>query len=343
MATLFEYDVLGRTTKTVEANGATTRMTYGFGSPAGDTTVRLTAQVTDAKGNVRVVYRDVGDKVVAVEERLAGRAPTTRYSYNPLGELTSILDAKANPTSMAYDWLGRRTSLKSPDSGLTEYTFDAAGNLTKKVDANLRAKGKAVTYLYEYNRLTLVQHPFSADVVYEYGARGAPENGAGRLSKVVDESGEETRGYGKLGELTRTTRQVVSFRPGAPRREYTTRFDFDSFGRMLSVAYPDGEVVNYDYDAGGLLASAKGARWGHSQTYLEALQYDEFGQRLFMALGNGVTTAYSYEALTRRLSTLATTLPPHDGVSRKVQNLAYGYDVVGNVTTITNALGGDEF
>ncbi len=53
--------------------------------------------------------------------------------------------------SPAYDLLGRRTSLDSPDTGLTVLTFDAAGNLTRKVDPNLRALGRDVAVTYQYD------------------------------------------------------------------------------------------------------------------------------------------------------------------------------------------------
>jgi len=32
---------------------------------------------------------------------------------------------------------------------------------------------------------------------------------------------------------------------------YETRFQFDTFGRMLRITYPDGEVVTNTYDSGG--------------------------------------------------------------------------------------------
>ncbi|MBI3184179.1 MAG: hypothetical protein HYZ28_18760 [Myxococcales bacterium] len=331
--TQFDYDLLGRTTKTVESDGSTTTVSYGFGAASGTSLDRFRSEVKDAEQNVRVVFRDVADRVVAVEERDGAGAHTTHYTYNPVGELTLITDAKGNRTSMKYDFLGRRTELDNPDTGLTRFTFDDAGNLTAKEDAKLRAVGAKIEYEYNFNRLSKVDYPQSDDVQFTYGAPGAPENGAGRVVQVVDESGIETRGYGKLGEIIRTTR-LVSVLPGKDV-EYTSRFSFDSFGRMLSLVYPDGEVLSYQYDRGGLLKSADGDSFGTVTSYLKSLEYDEFGQRVEMELGNGSTTTYAYQPLTRRLSTLATTLPS----GTKLQNITYGYDKVGNVTSMVNALG----
>ncbi|MHB8874569.1 MAG: hypothetical protein ACYC8T_12850 [Myxococcaceae bacterium] len=46
--------------------------------------LRLSAQATDAKDNVRVVYRDLGDKVVAVEEGIGG-------PFSNPGQISSVL------------------------------------------------------------------------------------------------------------------------------------------------------------------------------------------------------------------------------------------------------------
>jgi RHS repeat-associated protein len=336
--THYTYDVLGRVLSTKLPDRRTTTMRYGFGVPAGDSVVRLRAEVEDAKGNVRVLFRDMEDRVVAVEERLDGRPLTTRYAYKPLGELQRIVDARGNTTRMEYDLLGRRTALANPDTGLVTYRFDAAGNLVKKVDAELARRKEAIAYEYDFTRLVRVDNPSSADVVYEYGPPGAAENASGRVVRVVDEAGEETRGYDRLGNMVRTTRTVRGLRPGARAASYTTRFDFDAFGRMQWVEYPDGERVTYGYDVGGLLASAVGRHGGARTLYLEALHYDEFGQRAYMKLGNGVTTTYAYRPLTRELESMVTTLPASAG-GRKLQNLTYEYDAASNVKQVVNALG----
>ncbi|WP_242354789.1 MULTISPECIES: hypothetical protein [unclassified Anaeromyxobacter] len=113
------------------------------------------------------------------------------------------------------------------------------------------------------------------------------------------------------------------------------------FGRMLSMVYPDGEVLTYGYDRGGLLKNARGDRpaTAHApaeyETYLQALLYDHFGQRVYQRVGNGVVTKYAYEPDTRRLATLYTRKPGE----RLLQNLFYSYDLVGNVLGVKNALG----
>src|SRR5216683_8060129 len=227
-----------------------------FGAPGGLSVTWLRARITDARGNAKTTYRDPADHILAIEEHVGTRTPTTTYGYDPLGQLLVVRDAANNQTEITYDLAGRRTSLRSPDAGLIEFAYDAAGNLTSKVDSNLRASNGALKYDYDFNRLTKIGYPLTTNVVFEYGTTGAPENAAGRITKVKDHAGVETRGYGKLGELTRSTRIVPGTSITDPVLEFVTRFEWDSFGRMLSLIYPDGDRLDYGYDKGGLLTSA---------------------------------------------------------------------------------------
>ncbi len=143
--------------------------------------------------------------------------------------------------------------------------------------------GRSVTYEYDYDQLIAVQKPFGTDVKYEYGPPGSPENGVGRIVRVLDDAGFETRGYGKLGEVIRSTRTVKPLKPNDSPQTFETRFKFDSFGRMLTLWYPDGEQLDYTYDVAGLVNHAQGHRpatkhWDEAtEVYLASMTYDEFG------------------------------------------------------------------
>ncbi|ALC16210.1 hypothetical protein DSOUD_1431 [Desulfuromonas soudanensis] len=127
---------------------------------------------------------------------------------------------------------------------------------------------------------------------------------------------------------------VKSIRSDIPSRMwpvYTTGYVFDSFGRLRELTYPDGEVLTYTYDQGGLLETAKGKKGGKSYEYLLDLAYDEYGQRVRLQLGNGVETRYDYDSLTRRLDHIFTT-----GDGGVLQNIDYSYDNVGNIKKTEN-------
>jgi YD repeat-containing protein len=99
-------------------------------------------QVTDPENNRKVSYTDSSENIVRIDQINNGRPITTRYEYSLLNEITAIIDADGNRTDIEYDRLGRRRKIDNPDTGLLEYNYDNAGNLTEKIDPNLRAKGQ---------------------------------------------------------------------------------------------------------------------------------------------------------------------------------------------------------
>jgi RHS repeat-associated protein len=340
--TIFNYDPIDRTTMIVAPDGATTTTSYAFGMVGNTGNLYAMTTVVDPEGNkvnganrrgTKTSFKDVHDRIMAVVEYNNGLPIITGYAYDPLGQITTVVDAKNNTTTVAYDLLGRRTAITNPDTGKTSYGYDANGNLTSK----LTAKNNNITYNYVFNRLTDITYPQSPTVHYDYGAMNEAYNRAGRIKKVTDESGTELRYYGKLGETTREQKTVLAHTPSQQQKTYTTDYVFDSFGRMQEMTYPDGEKLRYAYDNGGLLKAAWGEKAGNRYNYINSLLYDEFGQRTHIEYGNSTNSNYSYDPLTRRLATLVTTLNASQG-SRQVQNLSYAYDLVGNVKVLQNGI-----
>src|SRR5581483_2361892 len=148
------------------------------------------------------------------------------------------------------------------------------------------------------------------NVSYTYGAPGAAGNAAGRISRIASQMGIEERQYGKLGETVYEKKTVNTFTDPLHPSVFETRLLFETFGRLLRITYPDGEVVTNTYDSGGNLTKAVGVKrvdnqgQNHTYTYLRELLYDKFEQRAQVTQGNGVTTVYTYNAQTQRLSNL---------------------------------------
>ncbi|MEV0382548.1 SpvB/TcaC N-terminal domain-containing protein [Nonomuraea sp. NPDC050643] len=330
--TVTDYDVLDRTVRSQLPDESVTTTAYGFGNDRAGVRQFETA-VTDAKGNVRRSFTDVGKRTTAVREPGAKATDPpiwTSYAYDPLGQITTVTDDRGNRTLSNYDHLGRRTAITTPDSGTTTTAYDPAGNPVREVTANLARRAAAVTYTYDQNRLTEINYPVFTgnNVRYTYGAAGAPGNTAGRVSKIQDGAGEIAREYGPLGEVTKETRTVR----GPYHRDFTTAYSYDSFGRVLELTYKDGEVLTYGYDSGGMIISASGSKKGSTYSYLKRMDYDKFGQRVTMELGNGVRTTFAYDAEERRLATLKSAQPG----GHVIQNLGYRYDAVGNITRLHN-------
>ncbi|MEJ3748544.1 SpvB/TcaC N-terminal domain-containing protein [Actinomycetes bacterium KLBMP 9797] len=328
--TRVSFDVLDRATRTVLPDETVTTAAYGFGPDRSGST-QFETVATDANGGVVRTYTDVRRLTTAVKEaNPAGEQPViwTSFAYDPLGQNTKVVDDQNNVTIAAYDSLGRRTLFDNPDSGRTQTVYDLAGNPIKRITANLAAKHKAIEYEYDFNRLTAIRYPLfdGNDVTYKYGAPGAPGNGANRVVEVEDAAGTAKREYGTLGEVTKDTRTMAG-------TSYTTQYQYDTWNRVLQMTYPDGEVLSYRYNSGGLVDGATGVKGPNTYHYLTRLDYDKFEQRALLETGNGTRTRYTYGAEDRQLATIQANLPTGD----EFQHANYTYDNVGNVTAVENA------
>jgi uncharacterized protein RhaS with RHS repeats len=160
----------------------------------------------------------------------------------------------------------------------------------------------------------------------------------------------ELRSYGRFGELVEArTTLFNNVEPSRGSWVFSSRYAYDSLGRMRQMTYPDGEVVTYGYDAGGNVKSARGVRPANPDLpqkkleteYLKHIGYDEFEQRVVVEYGNGIKTRYAYQPAMRRLDKVDTDHLDRVGRelgegARPFQRLRFGYDEIGNVTALRN-------
>jgi len=332
------YDVLDRTTRVEIPDGTSTSMAYGLGNDRSGTQQFVTT-VTDRNGIQKRSYRDVRDLITSLQEfnTLPDNSTQilwTSYSYDPLKQITRVIDDHENVTKIIYDNFGRRTIIDNPDTGKTELFYDLASNLIAKITANLRQSlGKKIDYDYEYNRLASISYPDFTEnnVTYTYGGPGVAFNRAGRIRTITSEAGIEERFYGKLGEIVKEIKTIDSD-VHVTDNSYMTQMSYDTWGRLQTLTYPDGEILTYQYDSGGLVRAVSGEKTVNHNAYLNRLEYDKFEQRVFMEIGNGVRTAYNYRPDNRRLNNLQT----EASSGHVFQNLLYEYDGAGNILSLKN-------
>jgi RHS repeat-associated protein len=328
------YDILDRVARVSLPDNTFTTNTYRFGADR-DGATQFETTITNANGVPKKIYTDVHDQIVGVEEFNQGGSQViwTSYEYDPLDQLTGVVDDKHNVTSSTYDNLGRRTSLASPDAGTTTWSYDLDSNIVATITANLRAEGRQIGYAYDFNRLKRISYPDfpGNNVTYSYGGPGAADNRAGRISQITDESGTTQRFYDQLGDISREIKTISSATGGAPAA-YITQYLYDTWGRLQSMTYPDGEVLTYQYDSGGLVRKAVGVKGTFSYQYVNRLEYDKFGERAFVEAGNGVRTSYTYDPKNHLMASLKT----GKANTAPFQNLAYTYDPAGNILSQTN-------
>ena len=328
-----EYDAHDRTTRVTLADGSVTRTAYSIGSHDGEPMLQTT--VTDALGRHAESYTDAKGRNRETVQHARGEDITVKYSYDPVGQVMTVQHPNGRETKYVYDLLGRKLMVNHPDAGETDMTYDAAGNLLTKLTAELRKsisdKGY-ISYTYDYERLHEVLYPENLfnRVTYTYGKAGDKYNRAGRLALVEDASGGEAYYYGKQGEVTKTVRTVMA--SVADIRTYVYGATYDSWNRVQTMTYPDGEVVTYHYNAAGQVESMTSNKQGRQSVIVDRIGYDKEGHTVYTKLGNGTETTYTYDRQRERLQVMNLTA---DG--QTVMENRYQYDAVDNILGITNA------
>ena len=150
------------------------------------------------------------------------------------------------------------------------------------------------------------------------------------LALVENASGGEANYYGRQGEVVKTVRTVMA--SVADIRTYVYGATYDSWNRVQTMTYPDGEVVTYHYNAAGQVESMTSNKQGRQSVIVDRIGYDKEGHTVYTKLGNGTETTYTYDKQRERLQVMNLTA---DG--QTVMENRYQYDAVDNILGITNA------
>jgi RHS repeat-associated protein len=294
----------------------------------------------DPNGGIVRAYTDARERQRAVLQVLNTEDVVTQSRYNALGEVMEVENAKGEVTKYAYDLLGRKLSVNHPDAGLTEFEYDNANNLLRRVTPDLRAwenadnadlHGFFIEYKYDYNRLTEVIYPKNVQnyVQYSYGAPDDKFNRAGRLVLVQDAAGGQEFFYDAFGNIVKEIRSVLI--NSSDLRTFVAENEYDVWGRIMKMTYPDGETVYYQYNTAGNLRSMYSEKDSRRYEIIRQLGYNEDEQKVFKLLGNGTKTTYTYEPERKRLATMIA----GKGNTKLFDN-QYTYDKVDNVLSIEN-------
>jgi RHS repeat-associated protein len=316
------YDAAGRPARTINPPDKDGQITE-----TGVSYAPLTKTVTDENTVSKTFGSDGLERLVQVEEENRGETCITRYAYDPTGNLTRITDAQNNINTMAYDGLGRRTTMDDPDRGHMDYRYDPAGNLSQTTDN----KSQVIQYTYDHaNRLLTEDFLDSAgitpDVTYHYDLPSTDYPGAanlkGRPAWIEDLSGGQFFSYDDRGNHEWTVRRINT---RAGPQDFETRLAHDALGRVQSMIYPDGYRAAYTYNNRSLLESVPGV--------INNIDYFVTGLIESMTCANGVETTYAYDPR-QRLKQVRTISTFQAGAV--IQDLNYTLDGVGNIKSIAD-------
>ncbi|WP_329373372.1 polymorphic toxin-type HINT domain-containing protein [Streptomyces sp. NBC_00669] len=295
-----------------------------------------TATVTDTLG--RTVETRQYDSATGT-----GPYTSIKYTYNPKGQMTDVVDAGNNEWSYKYDLMGRKTTTTDPDAGTSHTLYTDLDQVLSTTDS----RGKTTSYTYDELGRTTAEYDAAADQqapanqiakwTYDTVAKGLPT----ASTRYVSGSGTGGLAYtsqvGTYDALYNPLRSRVVI-PSAPGEQalagsYEIDASYNLDGTLESTTDPaagglDQESLLYGYNSLLMPTSLQG-----DYHYINGTNYTDIGQvkQLTMLTAKQVQETNTYEDGTGRL---LHQLVSDDTGSGIVQDSHYTYDNAGNPTLV---------
>ncbi|MCL6699949.1 RHS repeat-associated core domain-containing protein [Pseudomonas sp. T1.Ur] len=243
------------------------------------------------------------------------------FVRNRLGQLTEETLPDGSQRCFSYDALGRLLTRQDEHGAITHYQWDAVGRLLQttlptgatrawrynaygKVIAERDELGRTTRYEYadDLHLISRRLNPDGSELKYRYDSARL------LLTDIENESGEHYRlDYTPNGLIRQETgfdgqrtgyaydlngHLLEKTEHGADGSQRITAYQRDSAGRLLRKIVPDGEAVDYRYDALGRLVSVDDGHWPL------AYEYDH-QDRLVAEHQGWATLRYRYDSVGR--------------------------------------------
>ncbi|MGH8077015.1 MAG: putative Ig domain-containing protein, partial [Lysobacter sp.] len=329
------YDAFGRLLATKDANGNVRANEY-------DAAGRL-SKSKDAYGNATLyAYDALGNQ---------------RMTQNPLGYLTFKSYDRQNRVTGIGDYLPGTNGVTRERVLLQRYTLNQNGDRLSVTDA------LNYTALYDYDgRSQLLRSQTSMGVVMNYAYNAQGRKTLERYPRVTDES---VPGHWETDHESGNQYWVDAYvddgatpdRDGGIALVDQLTWEYDVFGRVVDHNNLAGRDFNYGYDAASGMQIAESTAVGTGEVGSKAITYYANGRVRDVVESDGTTFKYEYDAAGNRTleetimrdgsgaltHTITRTLyDSHNriarvtqddlssGTGKRVFDLAYAYDAVGN-------------
>ena len=356
----YEYNKAKKLTKITDFNGATISFSYNNLNKLSeivDQQGRVTQFGFDEMWNINHLKQPNGaessfiynknNRLVKIEKPDGN---TIKYEYDKNGNKTKIIDENGSETYLAYDELQRVTEVSTEKGIQFLYTYNSDGQITSVIDA--------------MDNLTQFVYNEGGELIQEINALGNSRSytytALGKVQSVTDEVGRVTtydyESSGRLKSILHPddTSEMFTYDNNGNGKTYTnklgliTTYVYDSLNRVIEIVNVNGESKRYTYDQVDNVLSMTN-ELGHTTNY----SYTLTGQleKVVDPLGN--ETHYNYDMLdqlieVRQLGEVDGT----DGVEVDLKQVnylneasritTYKRDLLGQVTSVTDALGQSE-
>ena len=260
--TYARYDLAGRPTRALDANGVATDLEYNL---RGWLTARKVRGPDDGT--------EVDDAI-------------TRLEYDNVGQVTKVTQPDGAFLEFSYDHAHRLTGIKDNLGNTVTYQLDGAGN---RISEETRDAGNVLRHslsrVYDQlGQLETLADALSTPTDFTYDAVGQVDTVTDAFNRTTDHD------YDPLGRLKRSIANVNG--TGPERAE--TQFQYDARDNLTAVNDPKGLTTSYGYNGLGDLVTLASPDTG-TTTYT----YDSAGNRASQTDARGITATYGYDALNR--------------------------------------------
>ncbi|MEH3047773.1 hypothetical protein [Sphingomonas adhaesiva] len=368
------YDVAGRLAYRLDPVGAAndTAVTAYVYDAAGNL-LRTTAYAT-TRDTTGLPGKATMDSWVASTGGSADRV--TRMWYNGRNQLAYRVDAEGYVTKFAYDARGRSISQTAWDNPIpvdnsttfaqvaaaatgTSYTSSQTYDALDRVVRDYDASGSYTEYAY-LGATGLVSSSTRAagGTAQEQSTHTNVYDGAGRVVQATDATGTAeaaTVGYNYDGRGTLTSTVDARSKPISYTYDLNGRvktvtdanasvstYDYNAFGEAWKVTDPTGAARYSWYDQAGRVTATRDA-----ENFLTTTSYNAFGQTVAVKRwANPVSGTAAIGTEPAGSGPVATTQFSYDKAGRVIASIdalnqteSYGYNALGDRTTVTNRLG----
>lgn len=243
--TTYEYD-LGRNLeiKRIEAAGtAEERITTTQWHP----TLALPTEIQEPLRRINLTYDNTGNLLTrTITDLSTQKTRTWTCTYNNLGQILTLNEPTSAKTTYNYDSTGNLLTVTDPAGLVISYSsYNTLGQPKVITFQN----GHKITYTYDNlgRVLKTVETRLNPSFETSYNSTNKVVQWAQWIIDLINQWCQSI-GLGTPFSGTGTTSQTSSAMSLSSSQSATTTYVYDNAGQLTQVTFPDGEILNYEYD-----------------------------------------------------------------------------------------------
>jgi RHS repeat-associated protein len=291
----------------------------------------------------RVKYDSLGNIVQLIRQDLV-----KTVDYDVLGRIKVIHDPDAGDIRYSYNNIGELIGLEDARGIGSDFTYDRAGRLLTE------DYGRDGTVDVEYHYDAPFEAEWYSDLLFDSVIPHEQENLLGRLSWMKDRSGHGIFSYDNRGRPSWSDRQISHYDHSAGQSKadlskvYHESLEYGETDEVLRKIYADGAAVDFGYTNWGSALVLRtvdltGALGGF-HPLIAGMFVNKFGKVTNVRYGDyskikggrHLEILKEYDPKRLRLRSLRALDVDNVQVSRVYQDLEYRYDRVSNITSIAD-------